>query len=143
MGHQSLVYGIIEVFSCNSEVDKINRKALEELPENDDAWPYLIRSMFNATFNEKLNVQYTYQVIHFGASYKEIECDWDDWLRKFETLLSKICGISAIVHLETERNGKHTYEWVATLPDSFMFNQPSTWEFLGGIRKFADPMGGA
>jgi hypothetical protein len=143
MGHQSLVYGVIEVFSCNSEVDRINRKALEELPENDAVWPYLLRSMFNATFNEKLNVQYGFQVIHFGASYKEIEYDWDDWLRKFEMLLSSICGVSAIVHLHTEQNGKHTYEWVGTQLDSFMLNQPSTWEFLGGIRQFADPRAGA
>ena len=139
MGHQTLVYGAIEVWASYPEVDAVNQEALDGLPEEEDEWPFLVRSMFSATVNRKLSVQYIYRVIHFGASYKEVELEWDQWLSKFERLLSKMCGVTATVHLETERDGNHTYEWVNKHSNPKDPRSPTSWEFLGGTRQFFEP----
>src|SRR5438552_9367686 len=139
MGHQSLVYGVIEVFPADPrrpEADERTRAALAALPE-DDEWPFLVRSMFSATFSEHVSVAYLFRPAHFAASLKEVEGEWDEWLPKFERLLATLDGITAVVHLETELVGTHTYHWSRVNVGSW----PPTWEFGGGPRafKYRDP----
>jgi len=134
MGHQSLIYGVIETFSVGTqrpEADERTQAALSALPD-DDEWPFLVRSMFSATFNEHVSVAYLYRPIHFAASLKEVEGEWEEWLVKFERLLAKLDGITAVVHLETELVGTHTYHWSRANIGSW----PPEWEFRGGPRAF-------
>lgn len=45
---------------------------LASLPDVDD-WPFLVREMFSATFNDHVSVAYSYRPVHFAASLKEVE----------------------------------------------------------------------
>ena len=134
MGHQSLVYGVIEVFPSETQrpdADSRTQAALAALPESDD-WPFLVRSMFSATFNEHVSVAYMLRPIHFAASLKTVEWEWEEWLVKFERLLSMLDGLTAVVHLDTELVGNHAYKWKR----SNVGHWPPEWEFGGGPRSF-------
>jgi hypothetical protein len=138
MGHQTLVYGVIEVFPATSnrpDADSRTDSALQALPETDD-WPFLVRSMFSATSSEHVSVAYMYRVIHFGASLKAVEWEWNEWLAKFERLLSMLDGVAATVHLQTELVGDHIYEWHRKAGN--VGSWPPEWEFRGGVRSFLD-----
>ena len=136
MGHQSNVYGVIDCFKGRRgdiDADELNRAAIAELPECD-TWPFLVRGMFSTTSSEEVTIDYMYRLIHFAASYKEVEFDWADWLGKFERFLSSVDGMAAKVHLETVLVGDHAYEWVR---DKDTINTwPPRWIFQGGIRDF-------
>ena len=134
MGHQSLVYGAIEVFPSGTQrpdADSRTQIALAALPESDD-WPFLVRSMFSATFNEHVSVAYWLRPFHFAASLKTVEWEWEEWLVKFERLLSMLDGLTAVVHLETELVGDHTYMWRRSNVGCW----PTEWKFKGGPRSF-------
>jgi len=136
MGQQSNVYGVIDCFKgqrgeINS--DELNRVAIAELPERD-SWPFLVRGMFATTSSEQVTIDYMYRLMHFAASYKEVEFDWASWLAKFEHFLTRVDGMTATVHLETGLVGDHTYEWVR---DTATINVwPPRWAFQGGVRDF-------
>ena len=96
MDQESIVYGCIKDGSPllgNAERIRINREAMLSLPHADE-WPFLYQ-----------------EVMHFGASYKAVEYEWDQWIAQFESLLSKMYWVSATVHLETELSGTHTFTW--------------------------------
>ncbi len=136
MGHQTLIYGAIEVHPSSPlrpESDARTARALDALPEVDD-WPFLVRSMFSLTASEQVTVAYHYRVIHFGASLKAVEWDWAEWLAKFEQLLSGLDGMTATMHLRTELVGDHTYEWLRT--NDAPGHWPPVWAFQGGMRSF-------
>ena len=145
MGHQSIVYGFIEGFSAASSARNkllchLNEKVIQELPDADE-WPFIVKSMFSVTPSDLVTVSYNCQFIHFGASYKEVESAWEEWLEKFEMLLSKLFWMSAQVHLQTELVGSYVYAWEATKDGlSGINNEPpqpvSHWEFEGEPRKF-------
>ena len=83
---------------------------MSKLPSADD-WPYLCREMF-AIPQIELNIDnYQTEVMHFGASYKAVEYEWNQWMKKFEELLNNMYWVSAIVHLDTELTGMHTFTW--------------------------------
>jgi len=88
--------------------------------------------MFSATFNEHVSVAYMLRPIHFAASLKTVEWEWEEWLVKFERLLSMLDGLTAVVHLETELVGNHAYKWKR----SNVGRWPPEWEFEGGQRSF-------
>lgn len=120
MGSESIIYGKIEGAAWRSEdgqkLHRLNRFILDEvLPVTDD-WPFLTRSMFSIPGENSHEGTYRTQVIHFGASIKDAQEEWNTWLLKFETLLSRLYWFSAVVHLESEVGGNHRYEWVVT-PD--------------------------
>jgi len=113
MDQESIVYGCIKDVGRHQDETwrrKINREAMLELPKSDE-WPYLSQEMFAIPKLEISADLYLTEVMHFGASYKAIEYEWSQWLEKFESLLEKMCWVSAIVHLETELTGVHTFTW--------------------------------
>ncbi|MBX9913926.1 MAG: hypothetical protein K2Y25_08515 [Pseudomonadaceae bacterium] len=114
MESESIVYGCIRDWPSDRLEQRIlrretNSRVLASLPSGE-AWPFLGREMFSncATEGEGL---YQTQVIHFGASYKALEYEWRLWIAQFEALLQNLYWASAVVHLETELNGCHTFRW--------------------------------
>ncbi|MDO6806357.1 hypothetical protein Q4595_28125, partial [Wenyingzhuangia sp. 1_MG-2023] len=79
----------------------------------DDDWSLLCREMFSMPGQHLLNGTYQTHIIHFAASYRAVEYEWESWLRQFESLLKSMFWVSATVHLETELSGKHTFNWQA------------------------------
>ena len=116
MESESIVYGNIRDWPSDSPAESrlrrlLNRQVLDTLPSGD-AWPFLGREMFSCCQQPGSGLYQT-QVIHFGASYQTIEYEWKLWVAEFEALLKRLYWASAVVHLETELNGTHTFRWEA------------------------------
>lgn len=113
MDQESIVYGCIKdnpLLVGELQRVRINREAMLALPHADD-WPFLSQEMFSIPQVEYPSSAYQTEVMHFGASYKAVEYEWDQWIAQFESLLSKMYWVSATVHLETELSGTHTFTW--------------------------------
>jgi hypothetical protein len=116
MEQEAIVYGCIKdiaPFGTELERIRINRTAILSLDEV--AAPVLIyRSMFLVPSVEETLYRHQTEIMHFGASYRDIEKQWPTWIAQFEALLSKMYWVSAKVHLETELSGTHTFSWDAS-----------------------------
>ena len=125
MESESIVYGCIRDWPGDSMERRMrraaNRRVLDSLP-GGEAWPFLGREMF----------------IHFGASYQAIEYEWSLWVEQFEALLRRLYWASAVVHLETEVNGSHTFRWESErgfhTPQESDLQVRCAWEREGGRR---------
>ena len=120
MESESIVYGCIRDWPGDSMERRMrraaNRRVLDSLP-GGEAWPFLGREMFSRCEQSGAGLYQT-QIIHFGASYQAIEYEWSLWVEQFEALLRRLYWASAVVHLETEVNGSHTFRCpsVASIP---------------------------
>lgn len=115
MDQESIVYGCIRAQPTDEALRdqqfRANLAAIASLPE-DDGVPLLAREMFGASGRDIFSGTYHTQVIHFGASYRAVEYEWEQWLARFEALLAKMYWVSATVHLQTELSGNHTFVYV-------------------------------
>lgn len=112
MDQESIVYGCIKdvaLYHEQAERRRVNREAMLALPEAEGG-EFLSRDMFAIP---ALEAGYQTDVMHFGASYRAVEYEWDEWIKCFEALLRKMYWVSATVHLETELNGIHTFSWTS------------------------------
>nr|WP_275973218.1 hypothetical protein [Pseudomonas marianensis] len=135
---ESIVYGSIRDWPA-ADLDECrrrraaNRRALGKLPQGE-GWPFIGREMFSFCTDEGL---YQTQVIHFGASYRAVEYEWSLWVRRFEALLDELYWTSAVVHLETELNGSHTFRWETESgshsPRQHDVRMRCAWERDGGV----------
>lgn len=112
MEQESIVYGYIRDLpgddaECNLR-RRVNLAALAALP-GDEGFPLLPRSLFGAARDARTDGAWQGQVIHFGGSYRGIEYEWEQWLARFEGLLSRMYWVGAVVHLQTELSGNHTF----------------------------------
>lgn len=96
-----------------------NQRALLALP-SADGWPFLCREMFSVPGADVFSGTFQTQVIHFGMSYRAVEYEWEQWVKKFESLLRNMYWANAVVHLETELAGHHTFIW-----ESDSYHEPS------------------
>jgi hypothetical protein len=144
MGHISTVYGRIVGLPKYGDIGlalrRKNKNVIESLPTDDSQWPWIDRGMFLVQDPESPKM-YRNQVIVFGASYKEVETEWEEWLRKFESILKQLYWMTATIHLEAELLGQYTYEWLYddSLLDTWATDDPvptSLWSFSGGPRVF-------
>lgn len=113
MESESIVYGCIRDWSLADADEQrkrsmTNLQAIQELPASD-GWELFHRDLFSCAGFASLVPQS--QVIHFGSSYRSIEYEWSVWMQQFENLLKRMYWASAVVHLETETNGTHTFRW--------------------------------
>lgn len=134
MGHVSTVYGcIICPWSQDLNHARLNKITIRAIPASDETFPWLNKGMFLVP-DPDVDYMYRDQVITFGASYKDVEIEWDIWLGKFESLLRRLYWVSANIHLDSELAGKHEYEWESF---DWLDNKPAkTREFKGGPRIF-------
>ena len=113
MDQESIVYGCIKdvtAYCSDAERRVVNRQAMLSLPKAEE-WPYISCDMFSLPKTKVSVDSYQTDVMHFGASYKAIEYEWNEWMKRFEHLLDSMYWTSAIVHLETELTGTHTFTW--------------------------------
>ena len=115
MDQESIVYGCIKDGCTNVDLERrrTNRLAMRSLPKAD-AWPFLCQEMFAVPSHIPGQGNYQTEVMHFGASYKAVEYEWAEWIGKFEELLKGMYWNSAVVHLETEMSGIHSFFWEST-----------------------------
>ena len=141
MESESIVYGCIRDWpSDDPEVRRLRRETnhgvLAELPAGE-LWPFLGREMFSFCDLPGAGLYQT-QVIHFGASYGAIEYEWNLWIEAFEALLKRLYWASAVVHLETELNGMHTFRWESDSgfhsPQEGGMRVRCAWEREGALR---------
>lgn len=113
MDQESIVYGCIKDAPFEQEEfqhREANRHAISTLPAANE-WPLISREMFTLPTLRPVGGYYQTEVMHFGASYKAIEYEWEQWIADFEALLKQMYWVSATVHLETELSGTHTFTW--------------------------------
>lgn len=137
MEFESIVYGCIRDWPAEDAQRRTsNLRVLHSLPAGED-WPFLGRSMFSCCEQPGEGLFQT-QVIHFGASYRALEYEWGLWIQEFEGLLRRLYWASAVVHLETELNGIHTFRWESEQgchsPDEGPLLLRCSWEREGGLR---------
>ncbi|WP_028239192.1 hypothetical protein [Stutzerimonas azotifigens] len=140
MESESIVYGCIRDWPSADPLElrerrESNRQVLEALPRGGD-WPFIGREMFSFEQRDDAGLYQT-QVIHFGASYRAVEYEWTLWIRRFEALLRKLYWTQAVVHLETELNGSHTFRWETAAgthaPGTHPLKMRCAWEREGGV----------
>ena len=141
MESESVVYGCIRDWpSLDDQEHSLRRAAnmdiLAGLPSGE-SWPFLGREMFSCCEQPGTGLFRT-QVIHFGASYPAVEYEWNLWVKEFEALLRQLYWSSAVVHLETELNGIHTFRWESEQglhsPKEENLRVRCAWEREGGVR---------
>jgi hypothetical protein len=112
MAHNTKVYGYINGATWKTEdfyrLHRLNTEIIASLPETDNDFPYLNRSMFSIPDEQGVFRQ---QIITFGASYKTLEHEWDLWLEKFENILKRLYWWDAKIHADFEIMGQYVYEW--------------------------------
>lgn len=97
----SIVYGNIIGVPNNHALQKADKSIIETLAADDPRWPWIGRDTFLVPDADNSKI-YRSQVIVFGASYKQVEEDWEAWLGKFDSLLAGLSWVSATVHLDAE-----------------------------------------
>jgi len=142
MDQESIVYGVIKNVSYVDENlalqrRRVNRAALLDLATAEEC-PFLSRDIFSMPSVERTDTDYQTNIIHFGASYKAVEYEWEHWVSKFEGLLKQMYWSSAVVHLETELSGHHTFIWEAAKgyhePSQDQLYVRCEWAHEGSIR---------
>lgn len=140
MEQESIVYGVVRDIAYGTQMERRvrrahNRQVVERLPDAD-GWPFICREMFGISGFDEMAGTYQTQIIHFGASYRAIEYEWELWMKKFESLLVDMYWVSAKVHLETELSGLHTFVWEA-MGESHLPGEElrvrCEWEREGGV----------
>ncbi|ROS00992.1 hypothetical protein EDC56_1415 [Sinobacterium caligoides] len=115
MDQESVVYGCIKDIAVDPlsqegmRRQETNHQAMMTLPVLQDM-PMIAREMFSLSRGGS-DASGATEVVHFGASYRAIEYEWERWLAEFEQLLQQMYWVSATVHLETELSGTHTFTW--------------------------------
>ena len=134
---ESIVYGVIRHLPSASDPQAqyergVNRGVIDALPSGQDAENLLLmREMFAQSGGDVFTGAYQTQLIHFAASFRGVEYEWETWISQFEELLKSMYWVGATVHLETELSGKHTFHWQSEpghVPSSEDLRMVCEWE---------------
>lgn len=137
---ESVVYGCIrdwpmQDFDQQQLRVSHNRQVLARLP-HVETWSLLSQEMFSVSERPD-QLSPTGPVIHFAASYRSVEYEWDTWVQQFEALLKRLYWSTAMVHLEAENHGSHRFSWqsesfeLMTLEEQLRMR--CTWERESGL----------
>ncbi len=140
MGELAIVFGRIQVKT--KEEFENNRVVISNL-YSDEKFSDIRQPMFHFCESE-IPFYYRSFLITFGATYKNIEHSWNDWLFNFEDVIKQLSWNSIRVVLETEMFGVHQYFWLKKTPgfsesDFGTKNnmiESDDWFFGGGYRDF-------
>jgi hypothetical protein len=119
-------------------VRRWNRKVIRGLPPLD-SWPPLSRGMFTFSGASGVRGGYLGSIIYFGGRYKAIEWEWDEWLAKYEALLTRLYWTESVVYLDMEAAGSSRFKWeldqesfqgILVMPPKL----PKSWNFDGPFR---------
>lgn len=102
MGFQSIVYGRIII------EDKLDEAREIILNLGNNEWMFRTE-MFGLGISDPS--YYEDPVILFGATYKQIEYHWSEFILRFESILKQIHFDTAKIQLETEINGTYNFFW--------------------------------
>ncbi len=134
---ESIVYGVIRHLPSANDPQAqyergVNRGVIDALPSGQDAENLLLmREMFAQSGGDVFTGAYQTQLIHFAASFRGVEYEWETWISQFEELLKSMYWVGATVHLETELSGKHTFHWQSEpghVPSSEDLRMVCEWE---------------
>ena len=92
--------------------------------------------MFSIAGHDLFSGTFQSQRVHVAASFKAVEYEWEHWLGQFEGLFKGMYWYSAIVHLETELAGKHTFSWAVDSghePSDAELQMSCEWEREAGF----------
>ncbi|HHJ4328656.1 TPA: hypothetical protein ACQJWO_005991, partial [Klebsiella pneumoniae] len=96
MESESIVYGCIRDWPATDPLtDRMRRASNWRVLQALDG-PFLCRGMFSACAAGSEGL-YQSQVLHFGASYRTVEYEWNLWVRDFERLLQQLYWSGAVV----------------------------------------------
>jgi hypothetical protein len=110
MGVLSIVSGRILMQGKISEKAKLFIQSLD----NDVVYPWLRTNMFS--LGSTAESPYFYEsIIGFAATYKGVEDDWREFIRKFEHILTNLEFYNAKLQLETEYYGTFHFFWQAKI----------------------------
>jgi len=105
-----------------------NARVLAQLPDHD-AFPHLSRNMFSITSSTYAKPPlYRVQVIHLGASMKDLDAAWHDWLPRFELLLGELHYDRAHVRLSIDADAVFDYVWKCTSVHTSFEGGPRSFE---------------
>ncbi|MDR2237833.1 MAG: hypothetical protein LBE92_17050 [Chryseobacterium sp.] len=102
MGFQSIVHGRIVI---ENDLNKV-RDIIQNL--GNDQWMFRTE-MFGLAISDR--AYYENPVISFGATYKQIEYYWAEFIQNFEDILRQIEFDTAKIELETEIMGTYHFFW--------------------------------
>lgn len=95
-----------------------NAQVIASLPLSAP-WPPVTQEMFSFTQNSPgrkgPDLEYESRVIHFGASLKGVEYEWEEWIVKFENLLEQLFWLEAHVHCGPEVGTTISGHWKVDL----------------------------
>ncbi len=130
MGIGVTVHGVIEFPGWGKQAASVrvfrhNRAVMRSLPSIDPDWPFVTGSMFAMApyrpTNDVQVPQYEVALIHFAGSYKDMYFLPVTWIRKFETILSRLCCYRAVVY--NEFTGIQ-YRWEAKWSEETFLSDP-------------------
>lgn len=107
MGFQTIVHGHI----CLKGNFENSRHYIRSLGE-DNQYPCIRAEMFSLGASES-PYYYKNPIISFGASYKQVEHEWEFFILKFENILRNIEFETAKIQLETEILGTYNFFWMS------------------------------
>lgn len=137
MSHPDVLIGFIEedFVARGGEASRWNDAVLAQLPETDDHWPPLIRSMLAAPrIDQPLAAFRGRRVISVALHGNWLHESLNLWLPKFENLLRQLFWIRVRLHILTDHSGEYSlgYDWDhAASADRNSDNPtpPQSWRF--------------
>jgi hypothetical protein len=114
MSERDYLSGFIEEFSTPGFEPEAMRSAndavITALPEIDNEYPPMVRSMFSVPRDPRARFRQT-RIIGIAVHQNGLIYRLDRWLQKFEDVLSRLRWARAVIHLEMEVHGRHTLEY--------------------------------
>lgn len=137
MSHPDVLVGFIEedFVPSGGQASRLNDAVLAQVPETDDLWPPLIRSMLAAPrIDQPLAAFRGRRAISVALHGNFLHESLDHWLPKFENLLRQLYWSRVRLHILTDYLGEYSlrYDWdhaAVAARNSDTPTPPQSWKF--------------